>query len=79
MCLKLQRHVSIAVRFDVFEMFHLEVLAEGYHLKSIFHNMTFIANVQRLANVTKIAKFNLPSISVCVCLWLHYENLSFKN
>ena len=43
-------------------MFHLEVLAERLPLTSIFQNMTFIAYVQRLANATKIAKFNLPSI-----------------
>ena len=43
-------------------MFHLEVLAERLPLTSIFQNMTFIAYVQGLANVTKIAKFNLPSI-----------------
>ena len=43
-------------------MFHLEALAERLPLTSIFQNMTFIHNVQRLANVTKIAKFNLPSI-----------------
>ena len=43
-------------------MFHLEVLAERLPLTSIFQNITFIAYVQRLANVTKIAKFNLPSI-----------------
>ena len=45
-------------------MFHLKVLAEKIPLTSIFQNMTFIAYmyVQSLANVTKIAKFNLPSI-----------------
>ena len=43
-------------------MFHLEALAERLTLTSIFQNMTFIHYVQRLANVTKIAKFNLPSI-----------------
>ena len=43
-------------------MFHLEVLAERLQLTSVFQNITFIAYVQRLANVTKIAKFNLPSI-----------------
>ena len=43
-------------------MFHLEALAERLPLMSIFQNMTFIHYVQRLANVTKIAKFNLPSI-----------------
>ena len=43
-------------------MFHLEALAERLPLRSIFQNMTFIHYVQRLANVTKIAKFNLPSI-----------------
>ena len=43
-------------------MFHLEVLAERLPLTSIFQNVTFIHHVQRLANVTKIAKFNLPSI-----------------
>ena len=43
-------------------MFHLEVLAERLPLTSILQNITFIAYVQRLANVTKIAKFNLPSI-----------------
>ena len=43
-------------------MFHLEVVAERLPLTSIFQNMTFIAYVQRRANVTKIAKFNLPSI-----------------
>ena len=43
-------------------MFHLEVLAERLPLTSIFQNTTFIAYVQGLANVTKIAKFNLPSI-----------------
>ena len=59
---KLQRHVSIAVRFDFFEMFRLEALVEMLPLRSIFQNMTFIHCVQRLANVTKIAKFNLPSI-----------------
>ena len=62
MCLKLSRHVSIAVRFDFFEMFHLEALAERLPLTSIFQNMTLIYHVQRLANVTKIAKFNLPSV-----------------
>ena len=31
-------------------------------LTPIFQNMTFIHYVQRLANVTKIAKFNLHSI-----------------
>ena len=43
-------------------MFHLEALAERLPLTSIFQNMTFIHYVQRLANVTKIAKLNLPSI-----------------
>ena len=43
-------------------MFHLEALAERLPLRSIFQNMTFIHYVQTLANVTKIAKFNLPSI-----------------
>ena len=43
-------------------MFHLEVLAERLPLTSIFQNITFIAYVQRLVNVTKVAKFNLPSI-----------------
>ena len=43
-------------------MFHLEALAERLPLMSIFQNMTFIHYVQRLVNVTKIAKFNLPSI-----------------
>ena len=43
-------------------MFHLEVLAERLPLTSICQNVTFIAYVQRLANVTIIAKFNLPSI-----------------
>ena len=62
MCLKLQRHASIAVRFDFFfEMFRLEALVEMLPLTSIFQNMTFIHCVQRLVNVTKIAK-NLPSI-----------------
>ena len=50
--------------FDFFEMFHLEVLAERLPLTSIFQSMTCIAYVQRLANVTKIAKFNLPSIYI---------------
>ena len=35
--------------------------AERLPLRSIFQNMTFIHYVQRLANVTKIAKFILPS------------------
>ena len=43
-------------------MFHLEALAKRLALTSIFKNMTFIHYVQRLANVTKIANFNLPSI-----------------
>ena len=43
-------------------MFHLEALAERLPLPSIFQNMTFIFHVQRLVNVTKIAKFILPSI-----------------
>ena len=43
-------------------MFHLEALAERVPLTSIFQNMTLIYHVQRLANVKKIAKFNLPSI-----------------
>ena len=43
-------------------MFHLEALAERLPLMTIFQNMTFIHYLQRLANVTKIAKFNLPSI-----------------
>ena len=43
-------------------MFHLEVLAERLPLTSIFQNITSIHYVQRQANVTKIAKFNLPSI-----------------
>ena len=45
-------------------MFHLEVLAERLPLTFIFQNITFIHYVQRLANVTKTAKFNLPSISI---------------
>ena len=40
----------------------MQVLAERLLLTPIFQNMTFIHNVQRLANVTKIAKFILPSI-----------------
>ena len=47
-------------------MFHLEALAERLPLMSIFQNMTFIHYVQRLANVTKIAKFNLPSIIIII-------------
>ena len=43
-------------------MFHLEALAERLPLTSIFQNVTFIHIAQRLANVTKIAKFNVPSI-----------------
>ena len=62
-------------------MFRLEDLA------SIFQNMTFNAYVQRLANVTKIAKFNLPSIftdlfvNIC-CLLMQSEEhhyFSFKD
>ena len=45
-------------------MFHLEVLAERLPLTFIFQIITFIHYVQRLANVTKTAKFNLPSISI---------------
>ena len=45
-------------------MFHLEALAERLVLRSIFQNMTFFHYVQRLANVTKIAKLNLPSIHI---------------
>ena len=45
-------------------MFHLKAVAERLPLRSIFQNMTFIHYVQRLANVTKIAKFILPSIYV---------------
>ena len=47
-------------------MFHLEALAERLPLMSIFQNMTFIHYVQRLAIVTKIAKFNLPSIIIII-------------
>ena len=52
----------IAERFDFFEMFHLEALAERVPLTSIFQNMTLIYHVQRPANVKRIAKFNLPSV-----------------
>ena len=45
-------------------MFHLEVLAERLPLTFIFQIITFIHYVHRLANVTKTAKFNLPSISI---------------
>ena len=43
-------------------MFRLQVLAEMLPLTPIFQTMTFIHYVQRLENVTKIARFNLPSI-----------------
>ena len=78
MCLKLLRHVSIAVRYDSIEMFHLEVLAERLPLTHIFQNMTFIAYVQRLVNVTKTAKFNLPSIHAAYVafLWHTYVYLT---
>ena len=39
----------------------MKVLAERLPLTPIFQNMTFIHYVQRLANVTTIAKFNLHS------------------
>ena len=45
-------------------MFNLEALAERVPLTPIFQNMTLIYHVQRLANVKKIAKFNLPSIYI---------------
>ena len=48
MCLKLQRHVSVAVRFDFFEMFRLQVLAERLPLTPIVQNMTFIHYVLML-------------------------------
>ena len=59
-------------------MFHLEVLAERLPLTSILQNITFIAYVQRLANVTKIAKFNLPSIYIYRLLKTLTENFNKK-
>ena len=38
----------------------MQVLAERLTLTPIFQNMTFVHYLLRLANVTKIAKFNLP-------------------
>ena len=55
-------------------MFHLEALAERLPLMSIFQNMTFIHYVQRLANVTKIAKFNLPSIIIIIGKQVFFSN-----
>ena len=49
--LKLRRHVSIAVRFDFFEIFRLQVLAERLPLRPIFQNMTFVHYLLRLANL----------------------------
>ena len=40
----------------------MQVLAKRLPITPIFQNMTFIHYVQRLENVTKIAKFNLPGI-----------------
>ena len=64
-------------------MFHLEALAERLPLTSIFQNMTFIHYVQGLANVTKIAKFNLPSIAIArfrnpIQTAVHYENMPMQ-
>ena len=55
-------------------MFHLEALAERLPLMSIFQNMTIIHYVQRLANVTKIAKFNLPSIIIIIGKQVFFSN-----
>ena len=52
----------MAVRFEFFKIFRMQVLAERLPLTPIFQNMTFIHYVQRLENVMKIAKSNLPSI-----------------
>ena len=53
-------------------MFHLEALAERVPLTPIFQNMTLIYHVQRLANVNKIAKFNLPSIYIYIYMRVLY-------
>ena len=55
-------------------MFHLEALAERLPLTSIFQNITFIYHMQRLANVKKIAKFNLPSIFTFISLYHLLKN-----
>ena len=56
-------------------MFHLEALAERLPLTAIFQNMTFIHYAQGLANVTKIANFNLPSIH----FFSNFSEITFKS
>ena len=50
------------MRFDFFGIFRLQVFAERLPLTPIFQNMIFVHYLLRLATLTKIAKFNLPSI-----------------